>query len=224
MVLKAKCLLKVVICSYILWGSETGLYKAPETFHYAAAQWESLSGRVTAQECVGTGRDGQRQSSTAESGGRRTSTVLSHVPLRIRVFLAHPWTISEQVVCYAARPTCWTLHTTAFSSPEKYTGKKSSVSSRHTFTISTPASNKQKWASELCTQPRDHTLNPFPVRFWILRSHFWLLKLFIASALVYDLPDLLAHVSIHSPKTKEGDAWGNQVYRVSSCKCTAQKL
>lgn len=124
MVLKAKCLLKVVICSYILWGSETGLYKAPETFHYAAAQWESLSLRVTAQECVGTGRDGQRQSSTAESGGRRTSTVLSHVPLRIRVFLAHPWTISEQVVCYAARPTCWPLHTTAFSSPEKYTGKK----------------------------------------------------------------------------------------------------
>lgn len=45
------------------------MYKAPETFHYAAAQWESLSGRVTAQECVGTGRDGQRQSSTAESGG-----------------------------------------------------------------------------------------------------------------------------------------------------------
>lgn len=124
MVLKAKCLLKVVICSYILWGSETGLYKAPETFHYAAAQWESLSERVTAQECVGTGRDGQRQSSTAESGGRRTSTVLSHVPLRIRVFLAHPWTISEQVVCYAARPTCWPLHTTAFSSPEKHTGKK----------------------------------------------------------------------------------------------------
>lgn len=124
MVLKAKCLLKVVICSYILWGSETGLYKAPETFHYAAAQWESLSGRVTAQECVGTGRDGQRQSSTAESGGRRTSTVLSHVPLRIRVFLAHPWTISEQVVCYTARPTCWPLHTTAFSSPEKYTGTK----------------------------------------------------------------------------------------------------
>lgn len=124
MVLKAKCLLKVVICSYILWGSETGLYKAPETFHYAAAQWESLSGRVTAQECVGTGRDGQRQSSTAESGGRRTSTVLSHVPLRIRVFLAHPWTISEQVVYYTARPTCWPLHTTAFSSPEKYTGTK----------------------------------------------------------------------------------------------------
>lgn len=79
--------------------------------------------------CYSTGMCGDRKRWTETEQhcrvrGRRTSTVLSHVPLRIRVFLAHPWTISEQVVCYAARPTCWPLHTTAFSSPEKYTGTK----------------------------------------------------------------------------------------------------
>lgn len=62
-------------------------------------------------ECVGTGRDRQRQSSTAEWGkkGAREkkrkkhicgrTTVADHVRLHIRVFLDHPWTKCERPVC-----------------------------------------------------------------------------------------------------------------------------
>lgn len=60
-------------------GLMTRLYnssnEAPESFHYGAAQWESLSGRVTAEECVGTGRDGAAPQSQEETRGGHTSTV-----------------------------------------------------------------------------------------------------------------------------------------------------